>query len=68
MTEQNRTRAADEAGEQDGSQPNDEIQTGVGREPWVNRVGEGHDGDMGDTGKTDVTPPDANSGESKQPG
>jgi len=43
-------------------------ETGVGREPWVNRSGEGHEGDMGDTGKTDVTPPDTNSGKSQQPG
>lgn len=67
MTEQKRDRdlGTDDAGTPD---PADEVQTGVGREPWVNRSGEGHDGDMGDTGKTDVTSPDANSGESQQPG
>ena len=67
MTEQRRDRdlGSDVAGTPD---PADEVQTGVGREPWKNRSGEGHDGDMGDTGKTEVTPPDANSGERQQPG
>jgi hypothetical protein len=71
MTEQKRDHdlGTDDAGQQGGTtDPTDETQTGVGREPWVNRSGEGHEGDMGDTGKTDVTPPDTNSGESQQPG
>ena len=48
--------------------PTAQAQTGIGREPWVNRTGEGDEGDMGDTRKIDVTPPDTNSGEIRQPG
>lgn len=52
--------------EQDRERDVDHVQTGVGREPWDNRSGEGDSGDMGDTGDTKVTPPDTKSGEPEQ--
>lgn len=70
MTDQDRDRdiGTDEAGQPGGTPgKTDEVQTGVGREPWDNRSGEGDTGDMGDTGDTEVTPPDANSGERMEP-
>ncbi len=71
MTEQNRDPGMnpDDADRQGGSiddggmpQPGPG-QTGVGREPWQDRSGEGDSGDMADAGDTDVTPPDTNAGE-----
>jgi hypothetical protein len=70
MTEQNRDRdLGTDGADQLGGTPakTDEVQTGVGREPWDNRSGEGDTGDMGNTGDTEVTPPDTNSGERNQP-
>ena len=53
--------------EQDRERDVDHVQTGVGREPWDNRSGEGDSGDMGDTGDTKVTPPDTKSGARTRP-